>query len=116
MVQTARAGKWRMVRKQLRIRLDPRLDRTYYDLRPILGQDNGRTRYHIYYGEGHVKDTRHATHIADLPRVTLHPYPLNNHDVATHVQANGDLARIVSDTCAHLSAAAAPQTGEPLSP
>ena len=50
------------------------------DLAQLLAHWNGRTRYHLYFNEGHERDREHAEGPAACPGVELHPAPGTSHN------------------------------------
>lgn len=86
----------RLARTQLLLRLDPRIDRQYYDLPDLIRQGNGRTRYHVYYGDQRAKDVRHAKLLDGAPGVELHAYPSAAHRLALELKEQGELEQIVA--------------------
>lgn len=104
-LRLARTRRWRLMRKNFGQRLRPGIDRGYYDLRAVLQADNGRTRYHIYYGRDNDIDSRHAEYLDGLPRVTLHPQPLSHHDVARYLRDTGELSNILAGAYERVSGA-----------
>lgn len=50
------------------------------DLAQLLSDWNGRTRYHLYFNEGHERDRQHAEGLANCPGVELHPAPGTSHN------------------------------------
>jgi hypothetical protein len=75
--------------------LDPR----YADLRSVLahGQGNGKTSFHIHYAHGMPLDTTHASHLADLDRVTLHAHEWGGHHVVKALRNRGVLQELMRD-------------------
>jgi hypothetical protein len=90
---------WGLLKANLHLYFNPRLDRSYFDLRPILAEDNGRTRYHIYYGTQERIDRVNAERLGDRPGVVLHPVDTNDHFLATRMRDNGELAAIIDRFC-----------------
>lgn len=65
---------WKLARRTIQLHLDRSYVRRDFDLHHLSQTHNGRSRYHIYYGNGHPLDRRHATRLAGLPGVELHAY------------------------------------------
>jgi pimeloyl-ACP methyl ester carboxylesterase len=95
LIGLVRTRQWGLLKANTRLHFDPRLDRTYFDLRPVLGQGHDKTRYHIYYGTNHPRDVANAAHVADLSRVVLHPQATDAHDTSRLVRDSGELAEIL---------------------
>jgi hypothetical protein len=71
---------------------DPR----YADLGTALpALDNGKTRYELHYGSSMKLDEHHAKRVAHTPRLTLHPYPHDRHDLIRLLRGNGELSRLL---------------------
>jgi acyl carrier protein len=56
-------------------------DAPYLDLRRVLAQPNGRTRYFIHVCSGHVQDCGRADHLDGVPQVSVLRYPCTMHNV-----------------------------------
>lgn len=95
-----RTGNWRLPARHVQLRLDRAADRRYFAARPILERDNGRTRYHVYYGR-HAPDVLNARHLDGLPRVTLLPHDYPHHNLVGHLRDTGQLAVIVAGALDH---------------
>jgi hypothetical protein len=52
-----------------------RIPDQHRDLARLLAKHNGRTRYKIFYCNGHGRDRTQAKHLQDLPGVELCPQP-----------------------------------------
>ena len=52
-----------------------RITEQHRDLALLLAKHNGRTRYKIFYCDGHVRDRTYAERLQDLPGVELCPQP-----------------------------------------
>ncbi|MGH8712794.1 MAG: hypothetical protein ACREYB_02180 [Casimicrobiaceae bacterium] len=65
-------------------RLDrvPAKARSYFDLRQVLRQSNGRTRYNLHVCARSAPDLTRALHLEGLPSVTIHRHDCDNHAVA----------------------------------
>lgn len=74
-----------------------RITEQHRDLALLLSKHNGRTRYKIFYCEGHVRDRNYAARIQDLPGVELYPQPGTTHNVIQAIHESGRL-REVFDT------------------
>src|SRR5947199_1038490 len=64
------------------------------DLALLLAKHNGRTRYKIFYCNGHVRDRKYAERLQHLPGVELCPQPGTTHNVIQALYENGRLAEI----------------------
>jgi len=96
---------WTLLRKQLEMRARPGVGRDHRDLRRVLAADNGRTRYHIYYGHSHTPDRRNAERLVDLPRVTLHPYDYDQHYLMARLKKSGEMGLLLDNIYRRLAAA-----------
>lgn len=85
----------RLARTQLHLRLDPRIDHTYYDLPGLLRRGDGQTRYHVYYGDQRVKDAAYAHLLDGAPGVRLHAHPSSAHRLALELKERGELEPLV---------------------
>jgi acyl carrier protein len=56
-------------------------DAEILDLRRVLRQPNGKTRYFIHVCSGHAPDLRRAEHVEGLPQVAVLRYPCRVHNV-----------------------------------
>jgi pimeloyl-ACP methyl ester carboxylesterase len=92
-----RTRQWGLLKPNLRLHFDPRLDRTYFDLRPTLERGSDQTRYHIYYGTKHNRDVANAEHLADLPQVSFYPKETVDHDTSRLVRDSGELSEILGN-------------------
>jgi hypothetical protein len=70
-------------------------DRRYVDLKPVLAQSNGVTKYHIYYNESSVVDRDAAIYLKDCPGVELHPEGGSGHGVIIHLNKIGKLQTLM---------------------
>jgi hypothetical protein len=70
-------------------------DRSYVDLRPLLMQSNGVTRYHIYFNETVAEDLKSARHLEGCPGVELHPQSGTDHGVIPHMAHLGLLQTLM---------------------
>jgi hypothetical protein len=87
---------WKLIQAILALHIDPRIDRSYYDLYPLLKENRCDTRYHIYYSTGHPRDAVHAQRLADVPGMELHPYDIPDHQLSTVLRDSGELSEIVA--------------------
>ncbi len=95
---------WTLLRKQLALRWKRSVGRGYRDTRKLLRQDNGRTIYHVYYGQGHPPDRVNAERLRELPRVNLHPYDYNRHYLLERLKESGELGILLDTTYRRVSA------------
>jgi hypothetical protein len=68
-----------------------RITEEHRDLARLLSNYNGRTRYKIFYCDGHVRDRRYAERLQDLPGVELCPQPGTTHNVIQAIHESGRL-------------------------
>lgn len=66
------------------------------DLARLLATHNGRTRYKLFYCDGHVRDRTYAARLQGLPGVELCPQPGTTHNVIQAIQESGRLGEIFS--------------------
>ncbi len=71
-----------------------RITEQHRDLTHLLANYNGRTRYKIFYCDGHVRDRVYAARIKDLPGVELCPQPGTTHNVIQALHESGRLGEI----------------------
>lgn len=71
-----------------------RITEQHRDLALLLANHNGRTRYKIYYCDGHVRDRAYAKRLQDLPGVELCPQPGTTHNVIQAIHEAGRLREI----------------------
>ncbi|MEO8044950.1 MAG: hypothetical protein ABI674_08590 [Spartobacteria bacterium] len=71
-----------------------RITEQHRDLARLLAKHNGRTRYKIFFCEGHGRDRAFAEHIQGLPGVELYPQPGNTHNVIQAIHESGGLREI----------------------
>ena len=64
------------------------------DLALLLAKPNGRTRYKLFYCEGHGRDRAYAKRLEGLPGVELYPQPGNTHNVIQAINERGRLREI----------------------
>ena len=64
------------------------------DLALLLAKHNGRTRYKIFYCNGHVRDRKYAERLQHLPGVELCPQPGTTHNVIQAIYESGRLGEI----------------------
>lgn len=70
-------------------------DRRYLDLKSVLTQGNGVTKYHIYYNESSVVDRDAAHYLKECPGVELHPEGGTGHGVIIHLNKIGKLQTLM---------------------
>ena len=83
----------------------PLPSRDLLDLREVLREHNGRSRYHIHYGEANRIDNRGAHVVEGHPGVTLYGHPTEQHMVASWL-GNAGLLRDVIEKGEAMSAGA----------
>jgi hypothetical protein len=71
-----------------------RVTEQHRDLARLLAKHNGRTRYKIFYCDGHGRDRTYAERIQDLPGVELCPQPGTTHNVIQAIHESGRLREI----------------------
>ena len=71
-----------------------RITEQHRDLARLLAKHNGRTRYKIFYCDGHGRDRTYAEHLQDLPGVELYPQPGTTHNVIQAIYESGRLGEI----------------------
>ena len=68
-----------------------RITEEHRDLALLLAKHNGRTRYKLFYCEGHVRDRKYAERLEHLPGVELCPQPGTAHNVIQAMYGSGRL-------------------------
>lgn len=81
-----------------------RITEQHRDLARLLAKHNGRTRYKIFYCDGHVRDRAYAARIKDLPGVELYPQPGTTHNVIQAIHESGRLREIFGTVPSHATA------------
>ncbi len=78
-------------------RLDalPPTVRRYFDLRQVLGEGNGRTRFHLHACARSPIEMRRAQHLEGLPGVAVHRHPCDGHGVVGWLARNERLLPIL---------------------
>ena len=71
-----------------------RITDRHRDLARLLSNYNGRTRYKIFFCEGHLRDRAYAARIQGLPGVELCPQPGTTHNVIQAIHDSGRLGEI----------------------
>jgi hypothetical protein len=71
-----------------------RITEEHRDLARLLAKHNGRTRYKIFYCDGHTRDRNYAERLRDLPGVELCPQPGTTHNVIQAIHESGRLGEI----------------------
>ena len=71
-----------------------RITDEHRDLARLLAKHNGRTRYKIFYCDGHVRDRKYAERLQHLPGVELCPQPGTTHNVIQAIYESGRLGEI----------------------
>ena len=71
-----------------------RITEEHCDLSRLLAKHNGRTRYKIFYCEGHARDRKYAERLQNLPGVELYPQPGTTHNVIQAIYDSGRLGEI----------------------
>jgi hypothetical protein len=71
-----------------------RITEQHRDLARLLAQHNGRTRYKIFFCDGHARDRTYAARIQGLPGVQLCPQPGTTHNVIQTIHERGQLREI----------------------
>ncbi|PYK44127.1 MAG: hypothetical protein DME53_09560 [Verrucomicrobia bacterium] len=67
------------------------------DLSLLLAKHNGRTRYKMFYCDGHFRDRKYAERLRHLPGVELCPQPGTTHNVIQAIHESGRLREIFSN-------------------
>jgi len=65
------------------------------DLKPILVESDGRTRYFLHFCLESRLDRIHAFHLEQNDRINLFPYPCGGHLVAKHLREQEALSQIL---------------------
>ena len=73
-----------------------RIGKEHRDLALLLANYNGRTRYKMFYCDGHVRDRKYAERLQGLPGVELCPQPGTTHNVIQAIYESGRLREIFS--------------------
>ena len=71
-----------------------RITEQHRDLARLLAKHNGRTRYKLFYCDGHGRDRKSAERLQHLPGVELHPQPGTTHNVIQAIYESGRLGEI----------------------
>ena len=71
-----------------------RITEEHRDLARLLSSHNGRTRYKLFYCDGHVRDRKYAERLQDLPGIELWPQPGNTHNVIQAIYESGRLGEV----------------------
>ena len=71
-----------------------RITDQHRDLARLLAKHNGRTRYKLFYCDGHGRDRKHAERLQHLPGVELYPQPGTSHNVIQTIYESGRLREI----------------------
>jgi hypothetical protein len=71
-----------------------RITEEHRDLARLLSRHNGRTRYKLFYCDGHVRDRKYAERLQDLPGVELCPQPGTTHNVIQAIYESGRLGEV----------------------
>lgn len=71
-----------------------RITEEHRDLARLLAKHNGRTRYKLFYCEGHGRDRTYAERLQHLPGVELCPQPGTTHNVIQAIHESGRLREI----------------------
>jgi hypothetical protein len=77
-----------------------RIRNEHRDLAILLANHNGRTRYKIFYCQGHIRDRNYAERIQHLPGVELCPQPGTTHNVIQAINESGRLREIFATASA----------------
>jgi hypothetical protein len=65
--------------------------RPFFDLRDILSDWNGQTRYHVHVPRYNEWDFARSRYLRDVPRVSVHLHPYKNHSLAHYLARDGKL-------------------------
>jgi hypothetical protein len=71
-----------------------RITDQHRDLACLLAKHNGRTRYKLFYCDGHGRDRNYAERLSHLPGVELCPQPGTTHNVIQAMYESGRLREI----------------------
>ena len=71
-----------------------RITEEHRDLALLLAKHNSRTRYKIFFCDGHIRDRTYAARLQDLPGVELCPQPGTTHNVIQAIYESGRLGEI----------------------
>jgi hypothetical protein len=74
----------------LRTRLTANVPGHMMDLRPFLEHRQHSTQIELYYRIGDERERTHATHLAGLPGVTLHPQPFERDKLLQQIAVHTD--------------------------
>ena len=68
----------------------------YFDLKKFFKPSlNTKGNFYIYYPSEHKMDNLHAYRMKKMPRVYLHPYKYDRHDLIVILKRNGELKKII---------------------
>jgi hypothetical protein len=73
----------------------PATAQRFLDLRALLGEWNGKTRYNVHYCEYSAVDVTRCTHLAGLPGVVMRPHACDRHGVTRWLAGKGQLLPIL---------------------
>lgn len=65
------------------------------DVKPLLAQDNGRTKHFIHYALDSRLDVKHALRLQGLPGVVLQEHAEGRHRLVTELRESGELRRLM---------------------
>jgi hypothetical protein len=68
----------------------------YLDVKPLLADPNGRTRYHLYYCVTAERDRMQAERLRGLPDTHLHRFETGGHALAAVLAKDGTIEKILA--------------------
>ena len=74
---------------------DPTINRRYLNLRPLIENDNGNTKYHVYYSSEYSVAVEHVNHLEEIEGVILHKYLGEGHKITVSMRNLGKLVKIL---------------------
>jgi hypothetical protein len=90
-----RYGDFRWPIESLRLYTSLLAKKSVLNLKPLLLNFRGKTRFHIHYGSENRLDSHHALYLSDIPHVTLHPYQSQSHAFIKDLKQSGELKALL---------------------
>ena len=91
------ATKLALLWNQGRFQLDHTINRCYLNLRRLIENDNGNTKYHVYYSGEYSEDVVHANQLEEIEGIILHKRHDEGHKISVSMRNSGKLEKILLD-------------------
>lgn len=91
------ASKLALLWNQGKFQLDHTINQCYLNLRRLIENDNGNTKYHVYYSGKYSEDVVHANQLEEIEGIILHKRHDEGHKISVSMRNSGKLEKILLD-------------------